>query len=134
MVSRRQADENNVVTTVVGGAARACRTPCPECPWRVENAGSFPAEAFRISADTAYDMADRTFACHMAGAERPQNCAGALLSTGAEHNMNVRLSLMRGSFAWEDVTAGDAVLYESYAAMAVANGVDPEDPALRPCR
>lgn len=133
-VARRLADENNAVVTVEGAGGGYCRTPCPECPWRVENAGSFPAEAFRISAPTAYDMADRTFACHMAGLEQPKKCAGALLSTGAEHNLKVRMALMRGSFRWDDVTAGGVVLHKSYAAMAVANGVDPDDPALRGCR
>ncbi len=134
VVAQRLADENNAVTTVVGGGGAFCRTPCPECPWRVENAGTFPAEAFRISAPTAYDMADRTFACHMAGRERPQTCAGALLSTGADHNMLLRLALMDGRFSWDQVTAGAAELHESYAAMAIANGVDPDDPVLRPCR
>lgn len=134
IVGQQVADEHNAVTSVEGGSGEHCRTPCRECPWRVENAGSFPAEAFRISAPTAYDMANRAFACHMAGAERPKTCAGALLSTSADHNMQVRLRLMRGAFSWDDVSAGGAELHESYAAMAVANGVDPDDPVLGPCR
>lgn len=134
ITGRALADENNAVLTLAGGKEGHCCTPCPECPGRVENAGSFPAEAFRLSAPTAYDMADRMFACHMAGKERPLTCAGALLSTGAEHNMLVRLRLMDGRFSWPDVSAGAAVLHECYAAMAVANGVDPDDLVLAPCR
>lgn len=133
-VDRRLADERHAVITVKGGEGSHCRVPCPECPWRRENAGSFPAEAFRISAPTAYDLADRTFACHMAGVERPMTCAGALLSTGADHNMQVRLLLMRGDFSWDDVSSGGADLFADYRAMAEANGVDPADPVLRPCR
>lgn len=134
VVARQLADEDNAVVTVSGGDGRHRRTPCRECPWRIENAGSFPAEAFRISAPTAYDMADRTFACHMAGTEHPATCAGALLSTGADHNLKVRMALMAGRFAWDQVSAADAELHASYVAMAIANGVDPDDPILRPCR
>lgn len=32
--------------------------------------GEFPAEAFRHSAPTAYDMAESGFSCHSAGTER----------------------------------------------------------------
>lgn len=133
-LDRRSADDNNDVVTITGGDGGHCRVPCPECPWRCENAGSFPAEAFRLSASTAYDMADRTFACHMTGAERPATCAGALLSTGAEHNMMVRLRLMSGMFRWENVAAGGADLWPDYRSLAEANGVDPADPILSPCR
>lgn len=132
-IDRRLADENNAVVTVVGGEGH-CRVPCPECPWRPENAGNFPAEAFRISAPTAYDMADRTFACHMAGTERPTTCAGALLSSGGEHNLAVRMRILKGDFRWDDVSDGDADLFESYRDMAEANGVDPDDPVLGPTR
>lgn len=131
--ARRVADENNAVVTVEGGSGEHCKVPCSACPWRKENAGSFPAEAFRISAPTSYDMADRTFACHMAGGERPMTCAGALLSTGADHNMQVRLRLMRGNFSWDDVSSGGADLFANYRSMAVANGVKPADPVLGPC-
>jgi len=94
--------------------------------------GEFPAEAFRHSASTAYDMSDHTFACHQSGKEKPATCAGFLLR-GATHNLAVRLGYMRGRFQG-DVTDGGHELHESYRAMAIANGVDPEDPVLAPCR
>lgn len=133
-IARRRADENHAVLTVGGGGSDSCRVPCPECPWRRENTGSFPAEAFLISAPTAYDMADRTFGCHMAGSSRPATCAGALLSTGAEHNLSVRMSILKDRFRWGDVSDGGAELWPDYRSMAEANGVDPSDPALGPCR
>ncbi len=132
-IGRRLADEDHAVVTVRGGSA-FCAKPCPECPWRRENAGTFPAEAFRISAQTAYDMADRTFGCHMAGTDRPTTCAGALLSTGADHNLQVRMRLLDEKFSWTDVDAAGADLFPDYRSMAEANGVDPSDPVLEPTR
>jgi hypothetical protein len=131
IVNTRVADENNVVHTVVGGGEAYRKQPCAECPWRRENAGSFPAEAFRHSANTAFDMATKTFACHMSGAEKPAVCAGFLLRN-ATHNLSVRLGLSRGLFV--GVKPAGAKLFNSYREMAVANGVDPSDPALARCR
>ncbi|WP_455289311.1 DUF6283 family protein [Cupriavidus necator] len=50
--------------TVEGGKGGYRRKPCGKCPWRVDATGELPAEAFRHSAETAYDMATHTFACH----------------------------------------------------------------------
>jgi hypothetical protein len=111
-----------------------CTRPCPQCPWREDSPiGVFPAEAYRHSAATAYDMAQTTFACHMAGKERPLTCAGFLLR-GSMHNLLIRLAQIRGTLNLRDVSDGGAPLYESYRAMAIANGVAPDDPALQPCR
>ncbi|HMF69483.1 MAG TPA: DUF6283 family protein, partial [Phyllobacterium sp.] len=56
------------------------REPCDQCPWRADlPTGVFPAEAFRISANTAYDASFNTFACHVTGSEKPATCAGFLL-------------------------------------------------------
>lgn len=94
--------------------------------------GKWPAEAFRASAETAYDMATHTFACHSAGAANPRLCAGFLLR-GADHNMRVRLDRMHDLVS-DDVDDGGHVLHASYVAMAVANGVPSDDPALQACR
>lgn len=128
----RPAGPNDQVVTVEGGHRGYRREPCGGCPWRVENTGSFPAEAFRHSAGTAYDMASHVFACHESGIQGGHTCAGFLLR-GAEHNLAVRLGLMTGRYA-QDVHANGANLFESYRAMAQANGVDPSDPVLAPCR
>ncbi len=135
IVEVRQADENHAVVSVAVPAAdfRYCTSPCPECPWRRENAGSFPAEAFRLSAHTAYDTSDRTFACHMAGTEKSTVCAGFLLR-GAVHNLTVRFRIMTGHLDPNKVSDGGADLFDNYREMAEANGVPADDPALKNCR
>ena len=131
--TRPAGPDHQVVTVEGGNAGSFRRRPCSTCPWRVDAVGVFPAEAFRHSANTAYDMAPNTFACHQSGAERPALCAGFLLR-GAAHNMGARLGVIRGEVALDQVEAGSAALHPSYRAMAVANGVDPADPVLARCR
>ena len=94
--------------------------------------GTFPAEAFRHSAETAYDMSQHSFACHESGAEKPATCAGFLLH-GADHNLAVRLRRMRGQIK-NDISDGGHDLHHSYRDMAEANGVSPDDPSLTKCR
>jgi hypothetical protein len=125
------------VTTLAGGtrSGRDYRTtPCGQCPWRSDvPTGVFPAEAFRHSASTSYDMAQNTFACHMAGKGKPLTCAGFLLR-GSTHNLAVRLALIQRRLDLRTVNDGGHPLFTNYRAMAEANGVAPEDPALAPCR
>ena len=61
---RRLAGRHHAVVTVEGGTkGRGYRVePCAQCPWRLDQQGMFPAEAFRLSAPTAYDAAMSTFA------------------------------------------------------------------------
>ncbi len=128
------ADENHQVLTVIGGDGTYMTRPCQTCPWRKDQVGEFPAEAFRASANTAYDMSDHTFACHVAGVKKPKICAGFLLN-GAYHNLRIRLAVrMAGTIDPATITDGGHELHENYRAMAEANGVDPEDPVLRLCR
>jgi hypothetical protein len=127
----RPAGPDHQVVTVEGGNDGHCKRPCADCPWRVDATGVFPAEAFRHSANTAYDMAQNTFACHQAGTGKPKTCAGFLLR-GADHNLSARLSYMAGKIAAVD--DGGHALHDSYRAMAIANGVDPDDEILGPCR
>jgi hypothetical protein len=97
-----------------------------------ENAGSFPAEAFRHSANTAEDMSQNTFACHESGVGKPAVCAGFLLR-GAEHNLGARLAYMSGR-SGNDVSEDGRALFENYREMAIANGVPVDDPAIQKCR
>ncbi len=129
----RSAGDDHQVVTVEGGTGRYRRQPCGGCPWRTDQAGQFPPEAFIHSAETAYDMADRGFACHESGADRPATCAGFLLR-GAAHNLAIRLRISSGDIDPAQVGNGGHELYPNYRAMAVANGVDPNHPRLRPCR
>lgn len=128
----RPAGDDHQVVTVHGGKGGYRKSPCTSCPWRKDVTGEFPAEAFRHSANTAYDMAEHMFGCHESGSVKPATCAGFLLR-GADHNMTVRLARMMGKVR-DDVTDGGHALHASYRDMAIANGVEARDPVLTPCR
>lgn len=105
------------------------KIPCAECPWRRDvPPGKFPPERYVALAHTAYDMAVTVFACHMSHDDHAFACAGFLLRAGG-HNLIVRLSQQ----AFADLRS-PYPLYGDYRALAVANGVDPDHPSLRPCR
>lgn len=130
---RPAGDDHQVVTVVSDSSSSYRRKPCSTCPWRVDAVGEFPAEAFRHSASTAYDMAGNEFACHQSGKDKPATCAGFLLR-GAGHKLGVRLKIMAGKIDLGGVSDGGLELFESYREMAGANGVPPDDPALDRCR
>ena len=140
-VSVRAAGPGHQVVTLVTPREREGRgrrrwhrvEPCGGCPWRVDQVGSFPAESFRLSARTAYDLSEVAFACHESGSVNPATCAGFLLR-GATHNLAVRLALIRGDVELDQVSDGGHLLHQSYRAMAMANGVAVDDPALVLCR
>lgn len=129
----RPADDHNQVVTIRGGRGQYRRRPCGGCPWVVENTGSFPAEAFAHSANTADDLSGHMFGCHESGTAKPATCAGFLLR-GADHNMAVRMRSATGDFDLSQVHDDGRELHPGYVSMAVANGLDPADPALRNCR
>lgn len=130
VTERKMAGKDHAVLTVVGGKGDQLVSPCPECPWRRVNVGNFPPEAFKHSATTAYDMALNTFACHMRGAVNPATCAG-FLAVGAMDNLAIRMKHSEEKI--KSVTFDPDELFGSYKEMAVANGVDPDDPVLAPC-
>ncbi len=132
-VGRFHADPDHDVVTVHGGHGGYRRRPCSGCPWRTDQTGSFPLEAFTHSARTADDMSTHTFGCHESGTSRPVTCAGFLLR-GAEHNLAVRMALSQGRIDLEAVDDGGHELHADYVAMAVANGVDETSPELAACR
>lgn len=134
VVSVQNADENHLVVTFVANGGAYCVKPCMECPWRKDAPiGAFPAEAYRVSANTAYDGSFHKFACHMAGTGHPKTCAGFLLQN-ADNNLGVRIAQIRGDIDLARVSDGGHRLYENYRAMAEANGVAPDDPTLTDCR
>jgi hypothetical protein len=109
-------------------------TPCQQCPWRTDvPTGVFPVTAYKHSASTAYDGAMNVFSCHMHGKEKPATCAGFLMR-GADHNLGVRFAILKHRYNPAAVSGGGVPLYKSYRAMAVANGVSPDDPVLDRCR
>lgn len=136
IIQVRPAGENHQVVTLKseGMASHLYRRkPCEQCPWDKANDGSFPAEAFRHSAPTAYDGAFNSFACHMSGAKVPATCAGFLLK-GADQNIHVRLKVSSGQIDYSQISDGGCDLHGSYREMAEANGVPRDDPVLEPCR
>jgi hypothetical protein len=70
----------------------------------------------------------------MSPASAPQTCAGFLLSPGALHNLIVRLRFSEGRLDLDKIKSAGLELFKTYRAMAVANGVAPDDPVLKPCR
>jgi hypothetical protein len=78
-------------------------------------------------------MALKIFACHKSTDEHPPVCAGFLLR-GAAHNLSVRLAFARGEINPHAVSDFGYPLFPSYVAMAVANGVRADHPALALCR
>lgn len=133
IIERTIADDRNAVVKVSGGSGLHRVSPCGGCPWRVDQTGAFPAEAFRISAHVSYDQAFEAFGCHESGAKSPATCAGFLLQN-SDHNIATRIATSLGRIRWDDIHAGGLELHASYRAMAVANGVSPDDPVLERCR
>ena len=94
--------------------------------------GTFPPDAYIRSANTAYDMSNHTFACHMSGSDKPATCAGLSLR-GAHHNLSYRLMCIKGTVNPDEIS-NPVELYDSYRDMAIANDVDPHHPGLKECR
>lgn len=136
VVNRTKADENHEVVSVRSKFRdKTCfmKQPCSNCPWRKDSVGEFPAEAFRLSAITSYDMAEETFACHSAGLKKTKVCAGFILR-GADHNLAVRIAIIKGDLKPDEISDGGHELFRSYKEMAIANGVSPDDDSLKRSR
>lgn len=112
---------------------KAQARPCANCPWRRDVApGEFPPERFAALARSAEDMSQVIFTCHKSAEQEPIACAG-FLTQGAAHNMSVRLAMMFNELDYRD-RSGGCDLHPNYRAMAVANGVAADDPALAKIR
>jgi len=132
VVDTRPAGEGHAVVSVAGGTGVAMSRPCVQCPWRRSNDGSFPAEAFRQSANTAYDASMSTFACHMTMLDDPLICAGSILAS--PHNLALRIKEVMGDLDPGAIDDDGADLHPDYRSMAIANGVGPDEEVLKPCR
>ena len=140
----RAAGPDHQVVTIESTSHQYRRTVCRDCPWRVDATGTFPPEAFVLSAPTSYDVpvtveimlrtGDRpsTFSCHSHGTDQPITCAGFLLRDAA-HNLAVRMAGIAGRHV-AGVREPNCDLHENYRAMAIANGVPADHPALEHCR
>lgn len=140
VIGRRLAGKDHAVMTVHGGGGTYRREPCAKCPWRKDAVGEFPAEAFRHSANTAtdgaralgdIDAAMHTFGCHDSGARKPATCAGYILRS--HDAIGWRIGVSTGEFD-PAMVSSSVPLFDNYYEMAVANGVPPDDPALRGCK
>jgi hypothetical protein len=136
LTRRRRAGENHAVVSIATYTEVHAfrREPCEQCPWRKDQVGAFPTEAFRISAPTSYDAATTAFGCHMSKHAAPLTCAGFLLSEGAVHNLMLRMAQAYKGLDIDKVSPNGIDLFPNYRSMAIANGVDPRDPVLKPCR
>lgn len=142
IVGRRMAGDEHAVVTVAGGSNRFRRRVCSDCPWRRDAVGKFPAEAFKLSANTGTDGAKmlgvsieeamHTFACHQSGAEKPATCAGYILR--GSDGIGWRIAVATGKFLPAFVRDDGIALFDNYFEMAVANGVAADDAALDGCR
>ena len=99
---------------------------CDECPWRTDvPVGRFPPERFVALARTVRQQFGPVFACHKTEEGADTVCVGYLLRDG-ERSLTVRLAHAHGRFSFGTLKA-TGPLYESFAAMARANGVDAPD-------
>ncbi|WP_329142938.1 DUF6283 family protein [Streptomyces sp. NBC_01456] len=132
VLARRPADDVWEVISVYEDVPTAPRRPCggaEPCPWRRDAPrGQFPAAAFELSAPTSQPGSTRRFGCHSSTPARPQMCAGWLLR-GADGNEQIQDLLASGRLAHPELPYG-VELYDSYAEMAIANGVDPAHPTM----
>lgn len=109
-----------------------CKKICKECPFIIGNVGKFPPERFVALAHTAYDMATEVFACHMSKEGKEKACAGFMMV--CQHNMTIRLRAIQGHVNLNEIDAKGHELHDSYFDMAIDNGCDLFDPALRQCK
>jgi hypothetical protein len=132
VVRDRLADRAGALAA--GFAVKLYQTkPCAECPWRTDVApGRFPPSRFIDLAKTAYDNAIEQFACHKSPEGQEFGCAGFLLN-GALFNLGTRFSKSMGRVDPDEISSAYP-LYPNYRAMAVANGVPEDHPALVGCR
>ncbi len=108
--------------------------PCSECPWRRDQpAGRFPACRYEALRDTSATptggsapMGAPLFACHKSLDGRRIACAGWLAVEGAGH-VGVRMAVVTGRLDPSALLPGAdwPELFETYAELAAANGVEP---------
>jgi uncharacterized protein DUF6283 len=141
IIDERPAGMDHVVTTLEGDDGYR-REVCATCPWRLDAVGAFPAEAFLLSARTGCDASGfdlygegilSLFACHTSGeaGRAATTCAGYVLR--GDRAVGWRIAFAKGKFDPKKVRDGGHQLFESYRAMAMANGVDPNDPRMVGC-
>ena len=111
---------NHSVVVVPGAPHAYRREPCPGCPWRIDQTGVFPPQAFEHSANTAEPGSLHTFGCHESGIEKGATCAGFLLR-GAADNEAARILIADGRIDPPQVSDGGHHLHGTYSDMARAN-------------
>lgn len=102
------------------------RTPCPSCPWRVDqDAQSIPNFSLDLAEDLANtspdargfgpDFGSPHFACHQSREGDEFACAGWLASVGGAHP-GVRMAVFAGTIPMEALAPGDdwPALHESF--------------------
>ncbi|MEU0846332.1 DUF6283 family protein [Streptomyces sp. NPDC005962] len=133
VLNQRPGDGEWGVDSLIFNGVAAQPRPCAGekiCPWRRDApADQFPARVYVHSAPgNRASGPDGRFGCHSSGNERPLLCAGWLLA-GADGNEDILQMLRTGALNQPELPQG-VQLYDSYAEMAIAAGVDPALPAL----
>ncbi|WP_240152152.1 DUF6283 family protein [Streptomyces mobaraensis] len=133
VVRQRPGNEEWGVRTLVPRDLAAQPRPCSGekvCPWRRDAPlGQFPPEVYVHSAPgNRLTGPPGLLGCHSSTAARPLLCAGWLVAS-ADGNAEVLAMMDAGALPRPELPAG-IELYDSYAEMAAANGVDPDLPAL----
>lgn len=99
---------------------------CDACPWlKSSPAGQFTVERYISLAETSLQGWGSIFACHKTPEGHDRPCAG-WLKVDAEENLNVRLQRAMGTLPRAEEIEATGPLYESYGAMAEANGLSAE--------
>lgn len=99
---------------------------CDECPFlKSVPVGHFPPERFESLAGTSLgeDGWKPIFACHKSTEGSDVACVGYVLSDGGHTNFAVRIAAIQGRFD-PGALRSTGPMYESYEAMALANGAD----------
>lgn len=130
-LTKLPAGPDHSVAVVPGAPHAYRREPCSGCPWRVDQTGVFPPEAFEHSANTARPGSLHTFGCHESGIYKGATCAGFLLR-GVTCNRAAETLAAEGHIDPAQVHDGAHALHASYRDMAIANGVPASHPVLTP--
>lgn len=99
---------------------------CDACPWRRDvPTGLFPPERFEsLRASIEQDLGNPMFACHKSPEGKEFACVGYLMSDDSLQNVQVRIATAQGRIDRDALTA-KGPLFETFDAMARANGVQP---------
>lgn len=108
-------------------AAKRCRRPCANCPWRIDAPREhWDPQHFIDIWGNCQDDGQHIMLCHKScGASEKIPCQGWIRVLGFDA-IGVRLLVMRNQVSIEEVTdRGGPLLFSTFAAMLHANKIPP---------